>query len=406
MDPKEKYNIYAWSGINRSGTQADGVMPAESEAAAMAQLMAQGVEVRSLKMKPRWMVYGQLRPPKGQDIMIIMQQLSTMIAAGIPLIGALEIIANGSEKVSVRVMLMNIYRNVSSGIKFSDSLARYPQQFNKLVTSLISAGEESGTLDVILNQIANYLERMQILRMRVKKAMFYPVIMLVVTSAVAVLLLGFIVPQFEALFKSFGANLPLPTRIVVGIARGLTSYWYIILGGIIGLIYAYKKGKQKSEKFRYFLDQFSLRMPIFGALIHKAILARVCRTLSITLAAGISLVEALKSVADVASNRVYRDAILKVRDDVISGKPLFVSLTATKLFPSMMLQMVGIGEKAGALEKMLGKLADFFDEAVSSMVDGLSTLLEPVLLIVLGLVIGGFVVAMYLPIFKIGAAIH
>lgn len=405
MNEFSKYHIYEWVGINKAGLDAKGMLPAESDAAALAQLTAQGVDVRSLKMKPRWMVMRQLKPPSSAEVVIVMQQISTMIAAGIPLITALEIIANGAEKVSVKLMIMDIYRSVSSGTKFADALTKYPKQFNKLVTGLVAAGEESGTLDVILNQIANYLERMEILRSRVKKAMYYPVIMLVVTGAVATLLLGFIVPQFEALFKSFGSQLPLPTRIVVALGHGLTHYWYLILGFIGGSIYAYIKAKKTSEKFRYFLDKVAIQMPVFGELIRKSILARVARTLSITLGAGISLVEALKSVSEVANNRIYRDALLKVREDVISGKPFFLSLGATNLFPSMMLQMIGIGEKAGALEKMLSKLADFLDEAVSSMVDGLSTLLEPVMLVVLGLLIGGFVVAMYLPIFRIGTVL-
>jgi type IV pilus assembly protein PilC len=400
-----KYNIYEWIGINKVGMEAKGMIPAESDGIAMAQLVAQGIEIRSLKMKPRWMVHGKLKAPKSGEIVVLMQQLSTMIGAGIPLVSGLEIIANGADKMSVKLMIMNVYRDVSSGIKFAVALARYPKQFNKLVTSLIAAGEESGTLDVILNQIANYLERMETLRSRVKKAMYYPVIMLVVTSVVATLLLGFIVPQFEKLFTSFGSQLPLPTRIVVGLGRGLTHYWYLIIAVIVGSIYSFIKAKQKSEKFRYFLDKASLRMPIFGELIKKAILARVCRTLSITLGAGISLVDGLKGVSEVANNRIYRDALLKVREDVISGKQFFLSLSGTGLFPSMMLQMIGIGEKAGALEKMLAKLADFLDEAVSAMVDGLSTLLEPVMLVVLGLLIGGFVVAMYLPIFRIGTVL-
>ncbi len=400
-----KYNIYEWTGTNKIGLEATGMIPAESDTVAMAQLIAQGVEIRTLKMKPRWMVRGKLKPPKSVEMVVVMQQLSTMISAGIPLVGALEIIANGAEKVSIKLMVMNIYRDVSGGVKFAVALTKYPKQFNKLVTGLVAAGEESGTLDVILNQIANYLERMEVLRSRVKKAMYYPVIMLVVTSAVATLLLGFIVPQFEALFHSFGAKLPLPTRIVVEMGRALTHYWYLIIGFWVGVIYAFIQAKKKSEKFRYLLDRFALNVPIFGELIRKSILARVSRTLSITLGAGISLVEGLKSVAEVANNRIYRDALLRVREDVISGKQFFLSLGATNLFPQMMLQMVGIGEKAGALEKMLGKLADFMDEAVSSMVDGLSTLLEPVMLVVLGLLIGGFVVAMYLPIFRIGTVL-
>lgn len=398
----DEYTLYAWTGINKMGVEVKGMVPAENETNATAHLVAQGIEVRSLKAKPRWLVRGQLKDPKLADIVIVMRQLTTMISAGIPLVSSIEIIANGVEKISVRLMLMDIYRSVSGGTTFAEALAKYPKQFNKLACSLISAGEQSGTLDIILDQVATYMERIQILRMRIKKAMFYPVIMLVVTLSVAVLLLGFIVPQFEGLFKSFGAQLPFPTRVVMSISKFLGSKWWLLIGLFIAGIFGYSYGKRTSRAFRYFLDRLALNMPVFGALIRGSILARISRTLAITLAAGIPLVDALKNSSEIANNRLFRDAILKIREDVISGKPLVLSMSLHSMFPPMMLQMIGVGEKSGAMEKMLRKLAEFYDEQVSTMVDGLSTLLEPVLLIILGLVIGGFVVAMYLPIFRLG----
>ena len=396
------YRIYVWTGTNKHGVETKGVLPAENISLAESQLHGQGVEIYTLKEKSKFMAMGMLKSISPSDIAIFARQVSTMVSAGIPLVQSLEIVGSGIEKLSMRAMIMTVHRDVAAGNTLTEALQKHQRHFSHLVCNLIGAGEESGTLDTVLDQIATYLERIQVLKGRIKKAMFYPVMMLVVTTAVAVLLLGFIVPQFAGLFKSFGAELPGPTQVVIALSNGLQHYWWLLLGLLGGSIFGFIYLKRHSQGFREFLDRLTLKLIIFGPLIQKAILARITRTLSITLAAGIPLVDALRSVAGVAGNSVYSDAVLRVRDDVTAGKQISVSMGATEKFPSIMLQMVGVGEKAGALESMFSKLADYFDEQVSTMVDALSTLIEPIMLVLLGLVIGGFVISMYLPIFRLG----
>ena len=325
-----------------------------------------------------------------------------MVAAGIPLVQALEITASGTEKLSMKALVLAISKDVTAGCAFAEALQKHPRYFNRLICSLVNSGETSGTLDTVLDQIAGYLERLEVLKRRIKKAMYYPIIMLTVTLVVAVILLGFVVPQFAELYHSFGAQLPGPTRVVIGLSNFLKNFWWLILILSIAAGFTFITLKQRSKKFKRFLDRLAIRIFIFGPVIRKAILARISRTLEITLGAGIPLVDALRGVAGVANNSVYSDAVLQVREDITSGKQMYVAMSATKLFPSMMLQMIGVGEKSGALEKMLSKIADFFDDEVETTVDGLSTLLEPIMLIMLGIIIGGFVISMYLPIFRLG----
>lgn len=398
----EGFEVFAWSGVNKFGMAVDGLIPAESTMNAETILHQQGVSISTLKQKPKWLVAGELKDPKLPDIMLFTRQLSTMVSAGVPLAQAVEIIANGSEKINVRIMLTKIHRDIASGIRFADALAKFPKQFNQLVRNLIAAGESSGTLDIVLNQAADYMERIAILRGRIKKAMFYPIIMFAVTGAVAVLLLGFIVPQFAGMFASFGATLPFPTRVVIAISDFLQNYYWLMILVAIGAGVGFSMLKKRSEAFRIKLDLLKINLPLFGPLIQKAVLARVSRTLEVTLAAGIPLVEAMQNVAEIAGNRIYRQAILEIRDDIISGKQMNVVMATYKIFPPMLTQMVAVGEKSGEMERMLSKAADFYDEQVATMVDGLSTLIEPIMLIVLGLLIGGFVVSMYLPIFRLG----
>jgi len=396
------YQIYGYTGVNKQGKIIKGMIPAENEQVAEHLVSALGLEINKLKAKPKGYSKKMLRKVPSADVVLFVRQLSTMVAAGIPLVQSLEIISNGLERLGMRALVMAINKDVSGGLTFTDALRRHPKIFTPIVCNLVYAGENSGTLDTILDHIATYLERIEVLKGRIKKALFYPVIMLVVTLGVGVLLLGFIVPQFEVLFRSFGADLPGPTRVIMNLSDFLINRWWLVIGVIAAIVSTFMLLKKKSPKFRFLFDKFQVNVILFGPLIRKSILSRISRTLAITLAAGIPLVEALKSVAAVCDNLVYSNAVLKVREEVIGGKPMYTSMMDTGVFPSMMLQMVGVGEKAGELESMLARLADFFEEQVNTMVDALSTLLEPVLLVLLGLVIGGFVVSMYLPIFRLG----
>lgn len=396
------YKTFTWKGTDKRGDKIKGKVISENRNTAETQLRSQHIDISELKEVSSFLAGGAKKKVKPGDVVLFMRQVSTMVSAGIPLVQALENVAIGIEHLQFRAIILSVHRDVSSGNSLADSLQKHPKLFDSLICNLIKTGEVSGTLDVILKQIADYLERMQILKGRVKKALFYPVTVFVVAITIAAMLLIFIVPQFSVLFKSFDAPLPLPTQIVISMSDTLQEYWYLFLGGFAAIIVSFLQAKKRSEPFRRKLDQFSIKVALFGSLMQKAVIARIARTLSIMLAAGIPLVDALYSVSLVTGNRIFSEAILKVREDVSAGMKMHTALGATKLFPPMLLQMVSVGEKSGSLEEMLKKAADYFDEQVNTAVDGLSTLIEPLMLILLGLIIGGFVISMYLPIFKLG----
>lgn len=398
------YKTYLWKGVNRRGVEVKGQLYAEAQETVEAQLQHQGIEITEIKVKPSWMEMGGGKV-KTEDIVLFTRQMSTMVVSGIPLVQALEIVAGGLESRSMQAIVMTIRNDVASGMTFAEALKKHPKHFNSLFFNLVRAGEQSGVLDTVLMQLATYTENVQVMRGRVKKALFYPVVMLVVTLAISVLLLGFVVPQFQDLFGSFGADLPFATQVVINLSNFVQHYWWLVSTIAIALGITHVMTKRRSEPYALFLDKLSLKIYLFGELNKKAIIARCMRTLSITLAAGTPLVEALDAVADVASNRVYAAGIQQVKEDVTAGQPIYLSMSTTRLFPNMVIQMVSIGEKAGELESMLTKIADFYEEQVKTLVDGLSTLIEPIMIVVLGSIIGGFVVSMYLPIFQLGTVI-
>jgi len=337
-----KFRIYTWKGVDDEGVLQKGILPAETIELAETQLRSQGIELTLLKPTPKLLAMGQFKKIVTVDIVVFFRQTATMVSAGIPLVKALDIVSSGLDNLSMRAIVITINNDVKSGLKFSDALKKHPRQFSFLVQSLIRTGEESGTLEVILDQIASHMERVELLKGRIKKAMLYPTIILVVTLTIAVMLLIFIVPQFQDLFASFGAELPLPTQIMINMSDVLQKNGGLIFGGLITAIVAFVYFKRHSISFQRFLDRRVLKVAIFGSLIRKSIIARIARTLSITLAAGVPIANALYCVSDVADNSVYRDAMLRVREDVVGGKQLFTSLQATKLFPSMLLQMIGV----------------------------------------------------------------
>lgn len=404
--PREvKYITYLWRGINSRGVEVKGDHFAENQEQVETSLRSHDIEIIEIKRKPKWLEVLGTKKIKIDDVVLFTRQMSTMIVSGIPLVQALEIVAGGLENKSMRAIVMTIKSDVSSGMTLSDALRKHPKQFNTLYHNLVNAGEQAGVLDTVLLQLATYMENVQVMRGRVKKAMFYPIIMLVVTLSICVLLLGFVVPQFEDLFGSFGAELPFATRVVINLSEFVQTFWWMIFLATIALIIIHSYSKKRSEQYCLLLDRLALKIYLFGNLNKKAVIARCMRTLSITLAAGTPLVDALVSVSDVASNRVYSSALMQVKDDVSAGQAMYLSMSTTQLFPNMVIQMISIGEKAGELELMLTKIADFYEEQVKTLVDGLSTLIEPIMIVVLGTIIGGFVVSMYLPIFQLGTVV-
>jgi type IV pilus assembly protein PilC len=393
---------FTWEGTDAKGRKVKGDNEAPSAAYVKATLRRQGIRQVKVRKKPRPLF--QIRKSiKAKDITFFTRQLSTMISAGIPVAQSIDGIGRGHENPSVRDLLMSIRQEVESGTSLSNSLMRYPMHFDRLYTSLVAAGEQSGTLDVLLEKVASYKEKVEALKGKVKAAMMYPTAVLVVAMIVVALLLIFVIPQFEQLFHNFGGELPTLTATIVAMSRWFQDWWLlffvVLIGSIVFIAYTYKR----SSKLQFMVDRITLRLPIFGPLFKKATIARVARTLSTMFGAGVPLVDALESVASASGNRVYHNGILNVRNEVSTGRTLESSMTQTGLFPSMVLQMVSTGEESGELELMLSKVAEFYEQEVDDAVAALSSLIEPLLIVVLGVIIGTMVVAMYLPIFKMAA---
>jgi type IV pilus assembly protein PilC len=396
----EKFRVFKWKGINKQGFRVAGKLFAFNVVLAQKELRRQGIEPLSVKKYTR--IFTSRKRIKTLDISLISRHLATMITAGIPLVQALEIISKGVNKISVHTLLQTIKHDVASGKSFHESLSDYPQYFSGLFVSLIKAGEISSTLDIMLQRLANYLEKIATLKKRIQKAMYYPIIILGFSLIVTTMLLIFIIPQFEALFKSFGTNLPMMTRNIINLSKFFKSYWYFILAIIgisIGLLYKLRQSPKLCKTF----DSILLRLPIFGKLMQKTITTRVIQTLATMLSSGIPLLEALETASMVANNAVYTRAILGMRDKISIGQQLHVTMKTSGVFTTMVVQMVAVGEESGEITMMLNKIADFYNEDVENLVDGLGSLIEPIIIIILALIIGSFVLAMYLPIFSLGA---
>lgn len=404
---KDKSNmaVYQWVGLSRSGDSSDGIIEANSLAIAKATLHKQGILVKKISKKRKPLFDKKNKKIKPGDIAIFSRQLATMIEAGIPLIQSFDIVSKGQSNVRVQDLIIAIKKDVESGSTLSEALQKYPQFFNELFCNLVDSGEKSGSLDIMLERVATYKEKIETIKKKIKKALTYPLAVLAVAFIVTAVLLIFVVPQFETLFSGFGAQLPALTQVVISLSRFFQAWWYLIFGGIIGVIYGFFYAKKHSENFNHLLDRLILKMPVVGIIMEKAAIARFSRTLSITFAAGMPLVEALKAVAGATGNIVYSDATNKIRDDVSNGQQMNIAMNNTRIFPNMVVQMVAIGEESGTLEQMLGKVADFYEEEVDNAVDSLSSLLEPIIMSILGVLVGGLVVAMYLPIFKLGSVV-
>ncbi len=399
----QKMEYFSWSGTDRKGQKASGELSAGNLTLAKAELRRQGINAKKIvKKKPKRNVGGKIVP---KDIAVFSRQMATMMSSGVPLVQSFEIIGRGHDNPAMRDLVGAIRADVEGGSNLADSLAKHPKYFDPLTCNLVHAGEQAGILESMLDRIATYKEKTEAIKSKVKKAMFYPTAVMVVAFIITAILLIYVIPQFQALFESFGGNLPALTLMVIGMSEVFQEYWYAIFGTIGGLVYAFINAKKNSQAFRDFLDRLSLKIPVIGPILEKAALARFARTLSTMFAAGVPLVEAMDSVAGAVGNVIFREAVLKMRDDVATGTSMTASMNMTGVFPNMMVQMASIGEEAGSIDTMLSKVADFYEEEVDNMVDALSSLMEPLIMAVLGVLIGGMVVAMYLPIFKMGSVV-
>ncbi len=399
-----KNDIFVWEGKDKKGQKIKGEIGGQTEALVKANLRRQGISplrVRK-KGKPLFGGGGNATP---KDIAIFSRQLATMMSSGVPLMQAFEIIGRGHEKKGVRDLLMAVKGDIEGGSSLTDSLSRHPLYFDELYVNLVRAGEHAGILDSILDKIAGYKEKTESIKGKIKKALFYPTAVIFVAFLITAILMIFVVPEFAKLFTGFGADLPAMTKFVINLSNIFQSYWWLIFGTIIGAIYGLIQAKRRSRKFNHAMDRIMLKIPIIGSILTKAAIARYSRTLATMFAAGVPLVEAMVSVAGAVGNVVYGEAVMRMRDDVATGTQLNVAMQKTGLFPNMVVQMAAIGEEAGSLDTMLSKVADFYEEEVDNAVDSMSSLLEPFIMVILGVLIGGLVIAMYMPIFQMGKVV-
>ncbi len=395
---------YIWEGTDNKGHRNKGEINARSDAIVKAELRRQGIRPIKVKKKPQ-ALFGSMgqKPIVPKDIAVFSRQLATMMASGIPLVQSFDIIGKGHEKPAMQDMLASIKSDIEGGSTLTEGLGKYPFQFDELFCNLVEAGEHAGILEELLVKIAEYKEKTESLKAKIKKALTYPIAVLIVAVIVTAILLIFVVPQFESLFSGFGADLPAFTQMVVELSRFMQEWWWAVFGVMAGIIFLIMQVKKRSRKFNHFLDRAILKMPIIGDIMNKAAIARYARTLSTMSAAGVPLVEALESVSGATGNIVYSEAVLQMREQVATGIQLQQSMKNVGLFPHMVVQMVAIGEEAGSVESMLGKVADFYEEEVDNAVDSLSSLIEPLIMAILGILVGGLIIAMYLPIFMLGS---
>ena len=405
-EPSKRLDTFQWIGISARGKRLEGELTGSSIALVKAQLRKQGITPSKVKRKAK-PLFGlesvQKITPK--DISLVTRQIATMLMAGVPLIQSIEMIGSGSTNKSISKLMGTIADEVKAGQTLNSALRKHSRYFDDLYCDLVASGEQSGSLDKIFDRVALYKEKSEALKSKIKKAMFYPIAVLVVALIVTSILLIFVVPQFQDIFAGFGAELPTFTLFVIGISEFMQAYWWMILIAIVAFGYAFKEAKLRSLKLRDATDRAILKLPVIGMILNKAAVARYARTLSTTFAAGVPLVDALDSAAGASGNAVYRYAILDIKTEVSSGNQMNWAMRNSKIFPDMVIQMVAIGEESGSLDGMLAKVATIYEQEVDDAVDGLSSLLEPLIMAVLGVLVGGLIVAMYLPIFQLGAVV-
>mgnify|MGYP000060686431 FL=1 len=397
--------VFVYKGVDKKGNKVSGEVSSASSALAKAQLLKQGVRANTVRRKPKPMFGGGGKKIKPMDIALFTRQMATMMKAGVPLVQSFDIVAGGSENKTMADLISGIKEDVAAGGGFAASLRKRPKYFDELFCNLVESGEQSGALETMLDRIATYKEKTEQLKAKIKKAMTYPIAVVVVAIVVTGILLVKVVPQFAETFSSFGADLPAFTLFVLHLSELAQAYWYVILFGMVGFGVSFGKLKEKSPAFRKFMDRVALKAPIVGNIVYQSIIARFARTLSTTFAAGVPLIDALQSVAGATGNTLYEAAVLRIKDEVSTGTQLNVAINNTGIFPPMLIQMATIGEESGALDEMLDKVANFYEEAVDNLVDNLTSLLEPLIMSVLGILVGGLMIAMYLPIFQIGQVV-
>ncbi len=399
---KKRQFDFVWEGVNSKRVKTGGDIEAASIAEARSLLRKQGIRVKKVKRKPKPLFSGT-KPVKMTDISFASRQMATMIGAGIPVAQTLKAIGKGHESGGMEKLMLALSNEVESGTSLSVALSKHPKYFDRLYTSMVEAGEESGKLDTLLDRVATYKEKMEAIKSKIKSAMMYPMIVLSIAAIVIVLLLLFVIPQFEDLFKNFGADLPTLTRAVVDASRWLQDKWYIFFGAVAVVVTVFIFFYRRSHKFRFFLDRVFLKFPIFGIILKKSAYARFSRTLSIIFGAGVPLVDGRDTVASSTGNRVFENKVMEIKSEISTGRSLANSMSTSNVFPNLMVQMVSSGEESGELETMLDKIADFYEREVDDAVDALASLIEPLMISVLGIIIGTMVLAMYMPIFKMAA---
>ena len=400
-----KSDIFVWEGTDKAGKRVKGEISGKNDALIKAQLRRQGVNPTKVKKKSKPLFGSGGKRITSKDITVFSHQLATMMSSGVPLVQSFDIVGRGHENVRMQDMIMDIKGHVEAGGSLAESLGRHPLYFDELYRNLVVAGEAAGILESILHKVANYLEKTEALKSKIKGALFYPTAVIVVAFVITAILMIFVIPQFQQLFAGFGADLPALTALVIEISKYFQAYWWAIFGSIGLTIYGILEAKRRSQKVAHFFDRYSLKIPVIGEILEKSAIARFTRTLATMFAAGTPLVEAMTSVAGACGNILFYEATLKMRDEIATGTQLQVAMRDSQLFPNMVIQMVAIGEESGALDQMLGKVADWYEQEIDDAVDALTSLLEPLIMAVLGVLIGGLVIAMYLPIFKMGQVI-
>lgn len=399
-----KTSVFAWEGTDKKGAKIKGELSGQNPALIKAQLRKQGINPTKVRKKSV-SIFSAGKKIKPLDIALFTRQMATMMKAGVPLLQSFDIIGEGFENPNMRKLVDEVKQEVAAGNSFAASLRKKPQYFDDLYCNLVDSGEQSGALETLLDRVATYKEKTEALKAKIKKAMTYPIAVIIVAVIVSAILLIKVVPQFQSVFAGFGAELPAFTMMVIHLSEALQEWWFIVLISLFLIGYSFKEAHKRSEKFRNWIDRSVLKLPIIGDIIYKSAVARYARTLSTTFAAGVPLVEALDSVSGATGNVVFRNAVNKIKQDVSTGMQLNFSMRTTNVFPSMAIQMTAIGEESGALDDMLDKVANFYEEEVDNAVDNLTTLMEPMIMAVLGVLVGGLIIAMYLPIFQLGSVV-
>jgi type IV pilus assembly protein PilC len=406
MAEAKKDDMYAWEGMDKGGKRVKGELGGQSEALVKALLRRQGINPLKVKKKPKPLFGGggntKITP---KDITVFSRQLATMMSSGVPLVQAFEIVGRGHENAGMQDLILGVKADVEAGNNLTEALKKHPLQFNSLYCNLVEAGEHAGILEAILHKLATYMEKTEALKSKIKAALFYPAAVIVCAAIVVSILMIFVIPQFSSLFSNFGADLPALTQFLIDSSNFFVAYWWAIFGIAGGVIFGFIELKKRSIAVQQGLDRLMLKLPVLGEVLEKAAIARYARTLETMFAAGTPLVEAMNSVAGACGNIVFYDAVMKMKDEISTGTQLQASMRDTGLFPNMVVQMVAIGEESGAIDTMLGKVADWYEAEVDDAVDAMTSLLEPAIMAFLGVVIGGIVIGMYLPIFKMGSVV-